>query len=256
MQTYLVESGGSIDIRYGVISRFVAPSAAGPWTQIEGLGWQSDVAFSSLNVSQILTQDPLMAGCAAFAAPDAKVVLDVQNGLSQMVLVVTCFINTSRNGAAHLQGRVDALISSDHGSNFDFNQTLLGEEDATRLGLHTPGLSAPQLVAVGSQLYLATSPSLQPPSNISATGGYAGCIVVPLDNSNQSPLHVRRADDGSPVVARYIIVHGNVTAGGCTAWNNIATGYLVPAAPQQNAAAGRAAQGAKAGLLRASFFAP
>ena len=258
-QTYIVQDDGSVHLRYGVISRFVAPAAEGPWTQIEGLGWESGAAFSSANVSQVLNQDPAMAACVAFGSPEVQTMPGLKQGLSPMLLALTCYTNaTGARGGEALRSRIDALVSPDHGSNFDYFNVLVNATDPASLGLQSAGFAAPQLVAAEDQLYLVASPSLQSPSNSSATGGFAGCLVMPLDNDAQHPLHVRRTADGAPVVVRYIVVQGEAGTGSCTALSGISTGYLVNAPPRHNATSHHRQQGASAPAapLRATFYAP
>ncbi len=217
VHSYVSTGGGSAlrrDWGYIGMQTGASPASWGPEEKL--LGWQSDATLSTSGATQVLTDIPALQDCVAFTEPGAIV---TPNGLD---LALSCVFMPSP-GVVEI--RVVLLRSTDHAKSFTFVSNLVSADDFGCIGGSVPQILGPDLFTVSGTEYVVVSP-VGPVSN-SASGGYRGCVTIPLADASAGTI--ARSADGAPSVVSWVQATDGRFTGPCTyAEGATAIGQIVP----------------------------
>lgn len=236
--TYLVGDNppNKLWYQYGHISLYTAPTASGPWSVEQSLlGWVSDSPFSLEGVPAAgnLSSVPDLSDCLAFTEPAALAGRPRQaghNSTSSLYLSLGCiYVREPAPGKLVFNIRVVVLRSADHGKTFNYVDAIVTGCDATNLGFDSPTLNAADLFeGPDGDLFISVSP--EGPVPIVGVG-YAGCLILKIDELTSTEATVQRDDKGVPIVQQYLVPTTARFSGACTYHAQAATptfGYLMP----------------------------
>jgi len=195
-------------LQLGYIAMYTAPAPQGPWTETKLFGWTSSSPISTTDVRYNINTDPALPElheCLIVGEPGALV-----RAPGTIDLALACvMVNSDDTSAIDIR----LLRSADHGSTWNFVDTLLTAQDALALGATTTQINGADLFFANDAYHLIATPIGLVDFPEGQEEGYRGCLVVSVADIETG--QVARCD-GAPTVEAYYLGQPGQFVGACS----------------------------------------